>query len=81
MTLSKEELAMTRNDERSTNEHIAELILSQTYEERVGLAKYLSNAATDLVQGENVPIDDLDVDYFATLLFGWAENNVPGEPS
>lgn len=70
-----------RDDDRSTNEQIAELILSQTYEERVGLAKYISNAATDLVQGENVPIDDLDVDYFATLLFCWAENNVPGDPS
>ena len=81
MTLSKEEIAVTRNDERSTNEQIAELIMSQTYEERIGLARYLSNAATDLVRGENVPIEDLDVDYFAGLLFGWAENNVPGEPS
>lgn len=58
--------------ELSTNDQIADLILSQTYEERVDMGQYLAECARSWLEGGGVP-DDLDYSYFSSLLAGWAE--------
>lgn len=56
-----------------TNLAIAELIEKQIYDERVEMAEYLSDAAVGWVQDGGL-LTDLDTDYFASLLGGWAEH-------
>jgi len=67
-------------DFRPTNEKIAELILAQTYEERVDLCQYLGDCARGWMEGGGVPAD-LDASYFATIIAGWAEQALPQEPT
>lgn len=67
-------------DFRPTNEKIAELILTQTYEERVDMGVYLAECARSWMEGGGVPTD-LDASYFAVLLAGWAEQARPEEPT
>lgn len=64
-----------KDNEVSTNEQIADLILSQTYEERVSLAAYIASAVNDILTGGG-SYADLDDGYFATLLAGWADNRL-----
>lgn len=54
------------------NEQIAELILEQTYEERVELASFLGDAARGWI-AEGNSHTELDTEYFAALLAGWAD--------
>lgn len=63
---------MSEHDELPTNEQIADLILAQTYEERVDLAGYLGDCAKSWMESGGVSAD-LDASYFAALLAGWAE--------
>ena len=63
---------MSDNEELPTNDQIAELLLAQTYEERVDLAAYLGDCAKSWMESGGVPTD-LDASYFAALLAGWAE--------
>jgi hypothetical protein len=58
--------------ERTRNQQIAELILDQTYEERIDLVGFLAMAATQLVE-DGSPSSDLDTPYFASLLASWAQ--------
>lgn len=57
---------------QTTNEQIAELILSQTYEERVDMGQYLADCAASWLAGGG-EAKDLDYSYFSSLLAGWAE--------
>ncbi|MET3924554.1 hypothetical protein [Devosia sp. 2618] len=59
-------------DPRPTNDQIADLILTQTYEERVDISEYLADCAKSWVEGGG-ELADLDYSYFASLLAGWAE--------
>lgn len=59
-------------DTDATNDQIAELILSQTYEERVDIGQYLADCAQSWLSGGGEPAD-LDYTYFSSLLAGWAE--------
>ena len=59
--------------ERSRNQQIAELILDQTYEERIDLAGFLAVAAAQLVE-DGSPSSDLDTAFFASLLAAWAQD-------
>jgi len=64
---------------QTTNDQLAELILSQTYEERVDIGEYLASCAKDWLLGGG-KIGDLDYSYFSSLLAGWAETQ-QGEQS
>ncbi len=55
--------------DQSTNEKIADLILRQTYEEGMDLAKFLGDAAAEWVADKQ----ELDGEYFAVLLAEWAK--------
>lgn len=56
----------------TTNDQIAELILSQTYEERIDVGQYLADCAQSWLSDGGEP-KDLDYSYFSSLLAGWAE--------
>lgn len=56
----------------NTNDQIADLILSQTYEERVDIGQYLADCSQSWLTGGG-ETKDLDYSYFASLLAGWAE--------
>jgi len=62
-----------------TNDQIAELILSQTYEERVELGQYLADCAQSWL-GSGGTAEDLDYTYFSSLLAGWAEQQKKPTP-
>jgi len=54
------------SDFRPTNEKIAELLQQQTYDERVEMARLLTDQIVDIG-------DDLDADAVARILGNWAE--------
>lgn len=57
--------------EKTTNQKIADLLFEQTYDERMEMARFLSGAAIEWTLEHSV--QDIDDDYFATLLGSWAE--------
>lgn len=63
----------------TTNDQLADLILSQTYEERVNIGNYLADCAKCWLAGGGDP-DDLDYSYFSSLLAGWAEQQQAEQP-
>lgn len=71
---------MTERTDKTTNEQIADLVLSQTYEERVQMAEYLADCAKSWMESGGVP-GDLDYSYFSSLLAGWAGQVSSGSPS
>lgn len=58
----------------TTNQKIADLLYEQTYDERLEMAKFLSEAAIDWAVGEGKGIESIDPDYFASLLGAFAES-------
>lgn len=65
--------------DKTTNEKIADLLYEQTYDERVEMAKYLSEAAQDWASEDNGGLTMIDADYFASLLGSWAESALEPE--
>lgn len=60
---------------KTTNGKIADLLYEQTYDERMEMAKYLSDAAMDWVAVHPIDGDDtIDSDYFAALIGSYAES-------
>jgi hypothetical protein len=70
---------MTDTTEDSTNDQIADLILSQTYEERIDIGQYLADCSQSWLSGGG-KVEDLDYSYFASLLAGWAEQQMRDTP-
>lgn len=60
--------------DKTTNQKIADLLCEQTYDERMEMAKYLSEAAQDWASEANGGLTMIDADYFAFLLGSWAES-------
>ena len=57
-----------------TNDRIAELLLAQTYEERMEMAATFRDLASD---AKNDDID-LDLDWFAHAIQSWADAQLEG---
>jgi hypothetical protein len=65
---------MTEED-MTTNEKIAQLLQEQTYDERMEMAAWLSNTASDAKADST----EMDADWFASALKYWATNELGDE--
>ncbi|MDC9825638.1 hypothetical protein PRN20_18040 [Devosia sp. ZB163] len=63
---------MSKDD--PTNLQIAELLKKQTYDERMEIAEWFADLVRDGV-GEK---SDMNSDWFASVLGGWAEQEIDG---
>ena len=58
------------NDPRTTNQKIADLLKEQTYDERIAMAEWFRDVASDAEAGT------MDADWFAFNLGSWAEAEI-----